>query len=143
MSGLSAKAYKLTENYGKLPEFGLINGNKSKKAVVDTVQPGFANGLTRNYAAEFDGYVRLDSDGEYSFRLSCDDCGKVFIDGRLLAECAYDAGRDADATVSAEGALRLSAGYHKIRIEYAKVREGNAALSLEIGGGNYGFYTDG
>ncbi len=62
------------------------------------------------------------------------------IDGRPIAECPFDSNRDAEATFTAEASLRLAAGYHRIRVEYAEVREGNPTLALEIGGGEYSYF---
>ncbi|MBO5077139.1 MAG: hypothetical protein J5584_06050 [Clostridia bacterium] len=139
--GLFGKAYKLTENYGKLPEFGLIEGIKSaRKGIAKTVCPDFINGVSKNFAVALEGFVKLDADGRYTFKLTCDDCAKLYIDGRTIAECPLDSNRDAEATVTAEASLRLAAGYHQIRVEYAEVREGNPKLELEIGGGEYSYF---
>ena len=141
VKGVTAKLYHLTKEYGKMPDFRLIAGNRRKTVILDSVSETISDATESDYAGSYDAYVLLDTDANYEFKLMCDDCARLYIDGRLIAECAYDAERPGDAVVSAESALKLAAGYHVLRVEYAEVREGNRLLSLEIGGGNAEFFT--
>ena len=133
--GVTANLYRLAADYGKMPDFRLIGANRQKSILTDHVGADVFDGYTEDFAADFEGYLKAEADGNYSFTLTCDDCARLYVDGRLLAECTYDEERPAGEKVSSAGALRLSAGYHKVRVEYAEVRCGNAYLSLGIDGG--------
>ncbi|MBR6933888.1 MAG: hypothetical protein IKH41_00180 [Clostridia bacterium] len=132
---VTATLYRLSPDYGKMPEFGLIEANRLKTLTADRIGADVFNSISENFAADFEGYLKAEADGDYRFGLTCDDCARLYIDGRLLAECAYNADRQAGEKVSASGSLRLAAGYHKLRVEYAEVHGGNATLSLDIDGG--------
>ncbi len=133
--GLTAYGFKLTAGYGKMPEPDLLTVKKKYTAVTDSVDARCISGLQKDYAVLYEGYVKLPADAEYKFSLTCDDCGKVYIDGRLVAECVYDENRSSEYLAYDEGSLRLGAGLHRIRIEYAEVREELPELSLKIEGG--------
>jgi hypothetical protein len=84
-----------------------------------------------DYALVYEGYVKISTDGDYTFRVACDDAARLYIDGRLVTNVPYDAERADNAIVSNSGSLTLVAGYHSIRIEYAEVGGGNAGLALQ------------
>jgi mono/diheme cytochrome c family protein len=73
---------------------------------------GFDVGVARrpnNMALRFEGYLKIDRDGEYRFHLTSDDGSKLFLDGKLVV--AND-GIHAPNTTS--GAARLTKGMHKL-----------------------------
>ena len=132
--GAKACVYKLTPNYGKMPEFRLIEDNLVEKKITGKIAADVFEGFTENFAADYEGCVKVSEDGNYTFTLTCDDCARLYVDGRLIAECAYEK-RGADETVSARGSLRLAKGFHTLRVEYAEIKNGNPKLSLEVDGG--------
>ena len=134
--GIEAYGFKLSENYGKMPEIELLQVKNRFTTVVDNVDPFCFSELKKNFAVLYEGFVKLPEDAEYKFSLTCDDCGKIYIDGRLIAECVYDANRSSEYLAYDEGALLLGAGLHRIRIEYAEVREALPDLSVNVEGGN-------
>jgi alpha-L-fucosidase len=76
---------------------------------------------------DFKGFLRVDTDAVYGFRLESDDGSRLFIDGRLV--CDND-GRHAPTVV--DGSIALSAGWHAISVEYCNV-DGSGVLELRAG----------
>lgn len=134
--GLLAYGFKLTADYGKMPELELLSVKKRYTAVTDSVDARCFGELQKDYAVLYEGYVKLPADAEYKFALTCDDCGRLYIDGRPVAECVYDENRASEYLAYDEGALPLGEGLHRIRIEFAEVREELPELSVRIEGGN-------
>jgi mono/diheme cytochrome c family protein len=62
-----------------------------------------------NMALRFEGYLRIDRDGEYRFHLSSDDGSKLWIDGKPVAD-----NDGIHAPRSTTGAARLTRGAHKL-----------------------------
>lgn len=135
--GLLAVGYRLSAQYGKIPDFRLIEANAVETHVVNALAADVFSKLTANYGLTFEGYLLLEADGERTFTLTCDDGARLYIDGRLLLECPYDVNRPANETVTADVSLRLAAGYHAIRVEYAEISAGGARLSLDAPGEFY------
>ena len=134
--GMTAYGFKLTADYGKMPEIGLLEVKNRFKTVTDAVRPDCFSEMKKNYAMLYEGFIKLPADSEYKFSLTCDDCGKLYIDGRLIAECVYDENRSVEYLAYNEGAALLSEGLHRLRIEYAEVREEMPELSVNVEGGN-------
>ena len=139
--GLVATVYDLPENYGKMPDFRLIGELWRSRTPAKAVGGESLTGLESNFAVQYDGLVKMTENSAYTFTLTCDDCARLYVDGRLVAECAYDEKRGAGTTVSATGTLPLASGFHRIKVEYAEVREGRPSLSLDISGGGYSFFV--
>ncbi len=130
--GLSMTVYNLSEKYGKMPDFEHIASLATETFSVSKINanPGVMTRKT-DYALAYEGYVKIPADGDYTFRVACDDAVCLYIDGRLITEVPYDAERAADAIVSNSGSVTLTAGYHSIRIAYAEVGKGGAGLALQ------------
>ncbi len=141
--GLLLTTYDLPENYGKMPDFRLIEELARFSSVTADVaiKPYMSTMLTVAGAAKYEGYVKLSQTGTYAFAVTCDDCARLYVDGRLVAECEYDENRAENVTITSSGALPLAKGFHRFRLEYANVRDGLAHLDLSITGGGYKFYS--
>lgn len=135
--GLLVTGYRLPAQYGKIPEFRLIEGNLLETRVTQTLSADAIPALTANYGLAFEGYLLPDADGAQTFTLTCDDGARLYIDGRLVLECAYAADRPADQTTRESISLRLAAGYHTIRVEYAEITGSGATLTLDAPGRFY------
>ena len=82
------------------------------KPVTTGQASGFDLGVARRpgaFALRFEGYLRLDHDGEYRFHLTSDDGSKLFLDGKQVA--ANDGIHPPSTTSSA---ARLTKGTHKL-----------------------------
>jgi mono/diheme cytochrome c family protein len=93
-------------NWEVLPDF-----DKLKPLTTGTTE-GFDVGAGRrsnNMALRFEGYLRIDRDGDYRFHLTSDDGSKLFLDGKLVV--AND-GIHPPSTTS--GTTKLTRGMHKL-----------------------------
>lgn len=133
IKGLLMTSYQLPEQYTCLPDFRLIEANANGTSIRDVVraQDGTYYGLV------FEGYLLLDADGVQAITMTCDDGARLYIDGRLLVECPYAADRPAGKTISSGISLRLAAGYHSIRVEYAEITGDGTYLELYCPGSFY------
>ena len=81
-----------------------------------------------NWGMVLDGNFDVDSAGEYTFYLKSDDGSKLYVDDQLVID------NDGDhSLLELSGATKLSAGKHKLRIEFFEA-EGEAVLELELAG---------
>lgn len=78
-----------------------------------------------HFAVVFEGYIKMDETGTYTFYTYSDDGSRLFIDDELL----IDADGDHSLTYY-YGSTILEAGYHKIRVEYF---EASGSESLSVG----------
>ena len=86
--------------------------------------PRFAR--RERWGARFTGFIRIPSDGVWTFRLSSDDGSRLWIGDQLVV--------DADGLHAADersGSVALMAGLHAVRLEYFQAG-GGRALSLQL-----------
>jgi hypothetical protein len=110
------------------------------ETTVDQITPGYTNwdvgnpgdlGMTSSetFSVRWSGQVRIDTGGDYSFRLTTDDGQRLWIDGLALLTSW------GDTTVNAvTGTITLNAGWHDLVIEQSENGGGAAAfLTVETG----------
>ena len=78
---------------------------------------------------EFEGFLRIDRDGEYTFHLTSDDGSKLFIDDTLVVD---NDGIHAPAT--SDGPVELIKGMHRLVVAVFN-GGGEVELDLEYEGG--------
>ena len=119
-------------------QYALYRGNWDRVPDFDSLQPeerGACAALDLNVASSdrefgirFDGFLRIEREGEYRFHLGSDDGSLLYIDGKKVA--------DSDGihphSVST-GSANLTAGMHPIRVEYQQAY-GEWTLTLEYEG---------
>jgi alpha-N-arabinofuranosidase len=81
-----------------------------------------------NYGLQYDGYIRIESDGLYEFFLTSDDGSRLTIDDD---EVILNDGRH--AMVEESGTLFLTKGYHAIKVDFFQAG-GGAGLRLAMQG---------
>jgi len=77
------------------------------------------------FGFQFDGFIKVPSDGIYTFYLKSNDGSRLFIDDTELIE--NDANHGA---VEEPGSIGLKKGMHRIRVRYFQCGGGKA---LEVG----------
>ena len=92
------------------------------------VQGGQFVGLEDYFALFAEGYLAIDSAGEYTFRLWSDDGSKLFIEDQEIIN-----NDGLHGTESVEGTASLSKGLYKIRVEFFQ-GAGGKYLSLDYKG---------
>ena len=111
--------------WSNLPDF-------SKQSIVKTgtsTSIKLGNGeITNAFAYDFNGYIKLTTEGTYTFYTNSDDGSKLFIDD---AEIVNNDG--AHGAIEKSGSICLKAGYHKIRVQYFD-KSGGKSLSISYAG---------
>jgi mono/diheme cytochrome c family protein len=85
-------------------------------------------GRANNFGVRYDGFLRIETAGTYTFYLGSDDGSLLFIDGEKVV--------DTDGVhphVVNSGSVELDAGMHPIRVEYQQAG-GEWTLALEYEG---------
>jgi cbb3-type cytochrome oxidase cytochrome c subunit len=115
-------AYSYYEgNFEQLPDFDKLTPKVTGKA------SGFDLGVAlraNDFAIKFEGYLRIDRDGVYRFRVISDDGSKLVIDGK---EVVLNDGIHAPRSVS--NSARLKRGTHKV---VATIFNGPGGVELGI-----------
>jgi mono/diheme cytochrome c family protein len=108
-------------SWDNLPDFDQL------KPRLEGTSAGFDLGLalrSSDFALKFDGFLRIDRDGEYRFHLTSDDGSKLWIDGRLVV-----ANDGIHATTTKAAAVTLAKGVHPFKVG---VFQGGGEVVLEV-----------
>ncbi|MDC7675879.1 alkaline phosphatase family protein [Asticcacaulis machinosus] len=110
--GVSYRVYPLAEGTARLPDFSRIkpitNGHSYELSIDGLTLPQSAN-----VAVVFEGYLDIQTAGNYTFILASDDGSKLYIDDKTVVDNDGDHG-----VISASGSIDLTSGKHKIRVEW-------------------------
>jgi mono/diheme cytochrome c family protein len=116
-------------SWDRLPDFGKVTPLAMGKA------DGFDVGVARrpnNMALRFEGFLRIDREGEYTFHLTSDDGSKLFLDRKLAVD---NDGIHSPRTAS--GAVKLTRGMHKLTAGVFNAG-GGVELNVDIEGPGLG-----
>jgi hypothetical protein len=83
-----------------------------------------------DFGLKFAGYIKVPSDGDYTFYLSA-DTGALL---RLHEATVIDADFGYAGGTERSGAIKLKAGYHPLLLSYARRAKGTPSLNLEWSG---------
>jgi RHS repeat-associated protein len=122
--GLRLKQYS-GSSWSTLPDF-------------DSLQP-FSSGISSNvslapriktdyFGLSFQGKIKINTSGDYSFFLNSDDGSKLWIDGVLVID-----NDGAHGAIEKSATVNLSGGLHDIRVDYSEIN-GAEALTLKFQG---------
>ena len=119
-------AYRYYEgNWDKLPDFAKL------KPVADGTSEGFDLSKAERkgrFGLSFDGFLRIDRDGRYTFHLRSDDGSRLLIDHKLIVD------NDGNhPTQDKDGSVKLLRGMHPIGVNYFDAG-GEAELGVEFDG---------
>ncbi|MDB5336234.1 MAG: petJ, partial [Planctomycetaceae bacterium] len=111
--------------WNNVPKFEELKPVKQGEAAGFDLLPA---GRTNEFGMRFEGFLKIEKDGDYTFHLGSDDGSLLFIDGKKVA--------DSDGvhphTVNS-GTAKLTKGMHPIRVDYTQ-GGGEATLTLEYEG---------
>ncbi len=130
--GVEVAVYRLRKMLkgGRLAS-DVVNGARAGKGVDARIglrlegSPVTALGLTENFVVEWNGWLKIDTNGPCWFAVRSDDGCWLWIDDRLLV----DNGEYREGAIRTGGTM-LNAGMHKLRIKYA---QGTGASMFEVG----------
>lgn len=112
--------------WSKVPDFDTLTPRATR--VVENF------GFAKSSAAEFvgilqRGFVRVPRDGVYRFEFTCDDGGRLWIDGNLVVD-----NDGLHVSQMRAGTAPLAAGAHEIVVEYFNAT-GDSSLAVRMGTG--------
>lgn len=110
--GVTYSVYLLPESPVRLPDFSRLTPVASGKAH-EITQDGLALPREDAVAVVFEGFIQIDTAGEYGFSTASDDGSKLYIDGKTVVDNDGDHG-----VLTAAGTIRLEPGKHAIRVEW-------------------------
>ena len=112
-------------SWNKVPKFEDLKPVKQGETAGFDLAPA---GRNNDFGMRFEGFLKIENDGDYTFHLGSDDGSLLFIDGKKVA--------DSDGvhphTVHS-GTARLTKGLHPFRVDYTQ-GGGEATLTLEYEG---------
>lgn len=124
IANLLSQVYK--GEWQRLPDF-----SKLQAANIEEEHDGKISlkkaGTTELFGMVWQGDLTVPETGEFRFRLDADDGARVQIDGKTVV--TVDGTGPMDGSRAKEGGISLSAGTHKIRVEYFEYR-GQEGIAL-------------
>ncbi|MFO1065472.1 MAG: PA14 domain-containing protein [Pirellulales bacterium] len=130
--GVGAEQFAATVYHGswdKLPNFAELQ--PVKQAHTLGLDLSIA-GRRDNFAIVFEAFLPIANAGQYTFHIASDDGSRLLIDGEEVVKVDGVHPRTERA-----GRKRLTAGMHKVRVEYFE-GGGEEVLSLEVEGADFG-----
>ncbi len=118
-------AYK--GSWDRLPDFSKLKPFKTGKAKSGTADPGLA-GVGENFGVVFEGDIKIEKKGDYSFNLGSDDGTRLYINGRLVVDNDGVHGMRAK-----KGSIALKPGAARLKLEYFE-KGGEERLALDMSG---------
>ena len=119
--GAMTRVYQLESNVDKLP-LNMDKGNAIQAGILpnfDNISGGEFIGLEDNFGIVSHGYIHVDKDEDYEFRMWSDDGSKLYLHDKLIID--HDG---LHGTSMKQAAVRLTAGWHPFRIEFFQGRGG-------------------
>jgi hypothetical protein len=103
--------YKYTEGIYRMVH-DILNVKPEKKGVVPTftIEP---RETEQFFSFEYDGYLNVPADGEYTFYLACNDGGQFFIDNMMLIN-----NDGLHPVVEVSKSIKLTKGLHPVSVRY-------------------------
>ncbi|HTN07991.1 fibronectin type III domain-containing protein [Agriterribacter sp.] len=122
--GLSFKHY--TGTWDNLPDFNLLTPIST--GVVPNVTLANAS-QAENYAFLWEGYIRIPSNGNYTFRTNSDDGSKLYLSTYNHTAAALVNNDGLHGSQNADGSITLAAGVYPIAVTFFQ-KGGGASMSI-------------
>ena len=113
-------AYNYYEgNWPEIPDFGKLEA-KANGVAKDFIVTDLAK-RADNWGLVYSGYIKVETDNFYLFRIKADDASRLYIGNKLVV--------DDKILIKGEnmGAIALKKGFHPVRIEFIE-KQGDAKL---------------
>lgn len=114
--GISWKYY---EPQGKISLESILNSPVIKEGTANSISEKVKQ-RKEKYALQFEGYIKINNDGIYTFSTLSDDGSKLFIDDEEIVNNDGEHG-----ALEAFGKAPLKSGFHKIKVIYFDSGGGN------------------
>ena len=107
-----------------------INNTPASSGIADIISQQNKK-RSDKFAFEFNGYIKIDKDGIYTFFTDSDDGSMLYLDDEEIVNNDGDHG-----SVEKNGKAALKKGYHKIKVLYFDSGGGNTLrVSIQPEGG--------
>jgi mono/diheme cytochrome c family protein len=113
-------------DWQKLPDFSKLKARSIEEEHDGKISIKKA-GFTELFGMVWEGDLMVPEAGEYLFRIDADDGGRVILDGKTITE--INGTGPMDGSRAKEGLAKLTAGTHKIRVEYFEFH-GNDGIAV-------------
>ncbi|MCK0191722.1 sulfatase-like hydrolase/transferase [Arenibacter sp. F20364] len=124
-SGIQWKAFK--GNFPWVPEVATLS--ELENGVVNQLN-GHINTVAGSGAMFFEGYIRVPSDGDYTFYVSANSGAFLRIHDAAVIDADYEYFQNSPKS----GSIKLKAGLHPFRVYYKSPKKGKPSLELEWSG---------
>lgn len=124
-SGIQWKAFK--GNFPWVPE--VATQSELENGVVNQLN-GHINTVAGSGAMFFEGYIRVPSDGDYTFYVSANSGAFLRIHDAAVIDADYEYFQNSPKS----GSIKLKAGLHPFRVYYKSPKKGKPSLELEWSG---------
>jgi cytochrome c2 len=125
-----ATSYRYFEGaFDRVPNFDQL------KPVASGGGPAFDLSIAKrneNYAFQFEGFFKIDTEGKYTFTLHSDDGSVLAVDGKQVVD-----NDGVHAPTAKSGSVMLTRGVHKVVVGFFQVG-GGAELEVQVGGPGMG-----
>ena len=120
--GLVLRLYE--GSWDKIPDFTLIEPDD--ESIVPTIGLGSLSSPSLDFfGLTFEGFIKIESDAQYTFQLTSDDGSRLFIDNKIIIE-----NDGVHGTLTKVRTISLEKGIYPIKIEYFE-KSGGQFLSLK------------
>ncbi|MAU71199.1 MAG: hypothetical protein CML04_03810 [Pseudozobellia sp.] len=113
-------------DFTSIPDFGSLEVIKTGAS--EDLSPDTIGERLDHYAIQYEGYVKVPSDGVYTFYLRSDDGSKLYINKELVVDNS-----GSHSAETKKGLVALKKGFHPIQIDYFEDFLGEE-LQLEYSG---------
>ncbi len=123
VNGLNYSYYQGSNSV--IPNFSSLT--PAKMGTVSTFDISIAN-TTTSFSIDYTGYIKVPSDGQYTFYTNSDDGSNLYIDNRLIVS-----NDGLHAALERSGTIGLQAGLHSISVGFLQAA-GNKSLTVSYSG---------
>jgi len=115
-NGLKANFYT-GSNWSRIPDFTALKADRHWESYEFHLdRESILALLTKdnsNFGLSFEGYIEVDTDGEYTFYTQSDDGSQLYIDGQKIVD-----NNDSHGVIERSGKVTLKKGKHAIKVLY-------------------------
>jgi len=117
--------------WDKVPDFAKL---KSAAGGTGAAFDLHAARRSNDYAMKFDGFFKLDREGDYTFTLHSDDGARLYVDGKLVVD-----NDGVHPPGSKNGKVKLAKGVHQVVVGFFQAG-GGAELDVQVEASGFGHH---
>jgi mono/diheme cytochrome c family protein len=118
-------------SWDRVPDFDKLKPSASGTGIAFDLHPARRGD---NFAFKFEGFFKLDREGDYTFTLHSDDGSWLHVDGKLVVN-----NDGVHAPASKDGKVKLARGVHRVTVGFFQ-GGGGAELDVQVEGAGFGHH---